>query len=387
MHKLIRITTVPVSLKILLKGQLRYMSRFFEVQAISSDGDELADVEDHENVPVTVVNMTRSISPLWDAVALFRLYRIFRRERPDIVHTHTPKAGTLGMLAAKLARVPVRLHTVAGLPLLEKNGPVRYVLDHVEKITCACADMVYPNSYGMRDIILQNGYTRAEKLKVLGNGSTNGIDTAVFAPDIVDDADKSALKKRLGIAPEDFVFIFIGRLVRDKGIVELVEAFRRLSENHSIKLLLVGRQEEDLDRLPTGTRDDMARNPDIIAAGYQEDVRPYLAISDVLVLPSYREGLPNVPMQACAMEVPCIVTDINGCNEIITDQVNGLLVPPKQVEPLEQAMERILQEPGLLKRLKGNARPQIVEKYDQQSVWEAVREEYDYFLSGNGGGA
>ena len=387
MHKLIRITTVPVSLKILLKGQLRYMSRFFEVQAISSDGDELADVEDHENVPVTVVNMTRSISPLRDAVALFRLYRIFRRDRPDIVHTHTPKAGTLGMLAAKLARVPVRLHTVAGLPLLEKNGPVRYVLDHVEKITCACADMVYPNSYGMRDIILQNGYTRAEKLKVLGNGSTNGIDTAVFAPDIVDDADKSALKKRLGIAPENFVIIFIGRLVRDKGIVELVEAFRRLSENHSIKLLLVGRQEEDLDRLPTGTRDDMARNPDIIAAGYQEDVRPYLAISDVLVLPSYREGLPNVPMQACAMEVPCIVTDINGCNEIITDQVNGLLVPPKQVEPLEQAMERILQDPGLLKRLKGNARPQIVEKYDQQSVWEAVREEYDYFLSGNGGGA
>ena len=387
MHKLIRITTVPVSLKILLKGQLRYMSRFFEVQAISSDGDELADVEDHENVPVTVVNMTRSISPLWDAVALFRLYRIFRRERPDIVHTHTPKAGTLGMLAAKLARVPVRLHTVAGLPLLEKNGPVRYVLDHVEKITCACADMVYPNSYGLRDIILQNGYTRAEKLKVLGNGSTNGIDTAVFAPDIVDDADKSALKKRLGIGPDDFVFIFIGRLVRDKGIVELVEAFRRLSENHSIKLLLVGRQEEDLDRLPTGTRDDMARNPDIIAAGYQEDVRPYLAISDVLVLPSYREGLPNVPMQACAMEVPCIVTDINGCNEIITDQVNGLLVPPKQVEPLEQAMERILQDPGLLKRLKGNARPQIVSKYDQQSVWEAVKEEYDYFLSRNGGGA
>ncbi len=383
MQKLIRITTVPESLKTLLKGQLMYMSRYFEVRAISSGGAAVADVEVRENVSVTVVNMTRSISPLRDAVALFRLYRIFRRERPDIVHTHTPKAGTLGMIAARLARVPVRLHTVAGLPLLEKNGPVRSLLDAVEKITCACAHRVYPNSYGLRDITLKNGYTRAEKLKVLGNGSSNGIDTEVFAPGSVSDADKTALKERTGIAPDDFVFIFIGRLVRDKGITELVEAFRRLSGKHRIKLLLVGRQESVLDRLPSDTRDQMACNPDIISAGYQEDARPWLAISDVLVLPSYREGLPNVPMQACAMEVPCIVTDINGCNEIITDQINGLLVPPKQVEPLEQAMERILQDPGLLKRLKGNARPQIVDKYDQQFVWEAVKAEYDYFISKN----
>jgi len=175
-----RITTVPISLKNLLKGQLKYMSSFYNIIGISSSGNEIKDIEKEEGIRVIEIEMTRSITPLKDLISVYKLYKTFRKEKPFIVHTHTPKAGTVGMIASKLAGVPHRLHTIAGLPLLEATGLKRWLLNTVEKITYACATKIYPNSFGLKNIILSNNFTKPNKLKVIGNGSSNGIDVDYF---------------------------------------------------------------------------------------------------------------------------------------------------------------------------------------------------------------
>jgi glycosyltransferase involved in cell wall biosynthesis len=393
--KLIRITTVPTSLKILLKGQHRFMSENgFEVIGISSSGEELQDVEREENIRTIAIEMTRTISPFKDLKSVWQLYKIFKKEKPQIVHTHTPKAGTVGMLAAKLAGVPHRLHTVAGLPLLVVKGKKRKLLDFVEKITYACATKVYPNSFGLYDIILENKYTTKDKLKVIGKGSSNGIDTSHFDPKLFSEEQKQELKNSLGIQPDDFVYVFVGRLVKDKGINELVSAFKELGIGNTLipspqslvpnpqspipnpQLLLVGTFERELDPLLPETLKEIETHPNIISVGYQSDVRPYFAVSDCLVFPSYREGFPNVVMQAGAMGLPSIVTDINGCNEIIVEGENGTILPVKNVPALVEAMQKMCSDKAYYEQLQQKARVMIQSRYEQRVVWEALLEEY-----------
>lgn len=393
--KLIRITTVPMSLKILLKGQHRFMSENgFEVIGISSSGEELQDVEREENIRTIAVEMTRTISPFKDLKSVWQLYKIFKKEKPQIVHTHTPKAGVVGMLAAKLAGVPHRLHTVAGLPLLVVKGKKRKLLDFVEKITYACATKVYPNSFGLYDIILENKYTVKNKLKVIGKGSSNGIDTSHFDPKLFSEEQKQELKNSLGIKPDDFVYVFVGRLVKDKGINELVSAFKELGIGNTLipsppslvphpqspipnpQLLLVGTFERELDPLLPETLKEIETNPNIISVGFQKDVRPYFAISDCLVFPSYREGFPNVVMQAGAMELPSIVTDINGCNEIVENGYNGFIIPVQNQEKLHEKMLFLLQNSEKRTEIANNSRKKIVENYERNYIWSEILKEY-----------
>ena len=365
---MIRITTVPVSLKVLLKGQLRFMSSYYDVVAVSSGGPCFEEMLAEEGVRGVVVPMTRRITPLRDSVALFRLIVLFLKEKPDIVHTHTPKAGLLGMLAARIARVPVRLHTVAGLPLLVATGRKKWLLTRTEKLTSACATAVYPNSLLLGQIMLRNKLAAPGKTRVIANGSSNGIDTTYFSPDA--SFEKIA-------CPFRFTFCFIGRIVKDKGIHELIEAFVRLHREYpGCGLLLVGDFESRLDPVLPETEAIIRHHPGIEFSGWQNDVRPYLAAADVLVFPSYREGFPNVVMQAGAMGLPSIVTDINGCNEIVTDGVNGRIVPPKQTGALYEAMKDLLVNPGLRKRMAEQSRPAIVARYERTYVWNALLEEY-----------
>lgn len=377
MKKLIRITTVPVSLRVLLKDQLKFVSSYYKVIAVSSHGKDLQRVKEEQQVEVKAVDMTRKITPLKDLIALWRLYTLFKKEAPLIVHTHTPKAGTLGMIASKLAGVPIRIHTVAGLPLLEERGVKRKVLNMVEKVTYVCANKVYPNSFKLKEIIEKERFCNSAKLKVIGMGSSNGIDTHYFNSGWFSDETKSAVKNTLHILPEELVFCFVGRLVKDKGINELVAAFQELSQSYiKIKLLLVGPFEQELDPLEAYTKECMEQNAQIISVGYQKDVRPYLAISDVFVFPSYREGFPNVVMQAGAMSVPAIVTDINGCNEIITHEENGLIISSKNKEALKKSMERLLLDTALRHKLASQCRDIIIKQFEQQYVWSELLKEY-----------
>ena len=374
---LIRITTVPLSLEKLLTGQLHFMSSFYNVIAVSSDKERLESFGKLEKVGVFPLEMTRQMTPLQDVLAVIKLFFFLKKTKPFIVHTHTPKAGIVGMLASKLAGVPHRLHTVAGMPLLEQAGFKRKVLDFVEKLTYSCATKVYPNSFKMRDIIIQNEYCISSKTKVLANGSSNGIDTSYFDASHFSDDYKNNLKKELGIESSDFVFIFVGRIVSDKGINELVSAFLKIQESKgNIKLLLVGPYEQELNPLKTETLSQINTNKSILALGYQNEARPYFAISDCLVFPSYREGFPNVVMQAGAMGLPSIVTNINGCNEIISEGENGIIIPVKNSDAVYEAMKKIATNENLLSQLKEKSRKMIVSRYEQKTVWEAILAEY-----------
>lgn len=379
--KLVRITTVPSSLRVLLRNQLKFMSSFYEVLAVSSPEKMLDEVALHEGVRTAAINMTRSITPIHDLRALFTLYRLLKKEKPAIVHTHTPKAGLLGMMASRLAGVPIRMHTVAGMPLMESKGLKKRILQSVESLTYSCATGVYPNSKNLAKYISHNKFCSDAKVKVLGNGSSNGIDTDFFQLSPAIDASAKELQARFGLNNSHFVFVFIGRLVRDKGIEELVDAFTTLKQAHSeIKLLLVGPYEQDLDPISEKTIRVIDSDPDIIQEGFQQDIRPYLAVSNALAFPSYREGFPNVPMQAGCFNLPLIVTDINGCNEIVEDGTNGIIIPVKNTEALRHAMSVLVSNRELYAKMKRNARQKIVENYDQKKLWSVLLEEYQYQL-------
>ena len=377
MKKLIRITTVPISIEKLLENQPRFFSEYFNITLVSSDEERLAKVASDQGVQYFPLEITRRITPLQDLRCLVRLVRFLRQEKPHFVHSHTPKAGIIGMLAAYITGVPVRMHTVAGLPLMEATGVKRWVLNAVERITYFCSTHVYPNSRGLETFILQNKFCTPKKIKVLGSGSSNGIDTSYFDPEQVTQAQQVALKSELSIEPKDFVFCFVGRLVKDKGVNELIDAFIQISKKHlNAKLLIVGHTEADLDPLLPKTLHNIEFNKRIIELGFQKDIRPYLAIADLFIFPSYREGFPNVILQANAMGIPCIVSDINGCNELIKQGENGLIVPTKNSKILKEQMELLLENPNHLKASKAEIRNFIRLNFEREVFWELLLKEY-----------
>lgn len=373
--KILRVVTSSISFK-LIDGQAQFMQQQ-GYQVITASGgpfpkEEIPQLKGVRFIPQP--HLVRPISIKEDLLALRDMIRLIRKERPDIIHSHTPKAGLMGMLAGWLCRVPIRIHTVAGLPLLVHRGFKRKVLNLVERITYRCATYVYPNSHKLRDTIISLRLASPDKLRVIGDGSSNGINVqhfckALFAEELVD-----PIRKQLG---GGFTFIFVGRIVRDKGICELVEAFTRLQQEHpDARLLLVGDFEQELDPLPEEVYRTIQGHPAIYCAGWQDDVRPWFAVADALAFPSYREGFPNVVMQAGAMELPCVVSDINGCNEIIIEGENGLIIPSHDAAALYQAMKRMMEDKALYMHCQQNARLLIASRYKQEDVWQATLEMY-----------
>lgn len=379
-RKLIRVTTVPLSIDKLLTGQLRFFSAFYEVVAVSSDREYLERCAKREGVRYAAIDMTRGITPIKDFVALIRFVILFYKERPFIVHSQTPKAGLLAMVAAKITGVPVRLHTVGGLPLVEAKGLKRSLLGAIERLTYRFAHRVYVNSPGLSTQMVSEGLIKPEKMEVLGNGSTNGVDTRFFSRANVDRNHVLQLREQLRLQPDDFVVVFVGRIVKDKGIVELVEAFLKVAARHDrLKLLLVGMEEPETDPLPYATQQKIAGSENILTPGFKDDVRPYLALADVLVLPSYREGFPNVLLQAGAMELPVIATNINGCNEIVVDGVTGLLIPIKNILAIQHAILRLINERDSSVQMGKKARERIVAYYEQAYLWQLLADQYAFF--------
>ena len=377
MKKLFRVVTAPVSLEKLLNGQWEFFKTYYDITAIASKDEELVAFGQANQTKTFGISLTRRITLFSDLKALWTLYFFFRKEKPLIVHTQTPKAGLIGMLAAFLARVPIRMHDVVGLPLMEKSGLKFYLLFYVEKIAYACAHRIYPNSFGLKKYMIDTRLSSSTKMKVLANGSSNGVDVSHFSKEHFPKEANSALKKQLNIDPTDFIFLFIGRLVGDKGINELIEAFSNLSdEDQKIKLLLVGTFEKELDPLKKETLYKIKNNPQIISVGYQEEVRPYFAIASCFVFPSYREGFPNVVLEAASMELPCIVSDINGSNEIIMDQINGIIIPKKDIKALQETMFCMKDDTNQRQFYAANSRKGIAEKFSKQILYQALLAEY-----------
>lgn len=368
--KIIRLSTIPMSLDILLQGQLRMLSEHYEVVAVSSPGSDLEKVEKREGVRTVAVPMERQISPLRDLVSLFRLIRLFHREKPWMVHSLTPKAGLLSMMAAWICRVPVRIHSFTGLVFPTASGLKQKILIATDSITCACATTVLPEGKGVqRD--LERFRITSKPLNIIGNGNINGIDLEFFdqTPAILEQAEKYRKE-------EVVTFCFVGRIVRDKGINELVSAFQRLHQAYpNTRLVLVGPFEEQLDPVLPETRQMIEQHTAIEWMGWQDDIRPFLAASEVFVFPSYREGFPNVVLQAGAMGLPCIVTDINGSNEIISESINGCIIPSQNEQALYEAMEKMLNQEERQK-LAQQARPQIANRYERKALWKELLKFY-----------
>ena len=376
MKKLIRSATVASSLDVFCRGLFRELSADYEVVALSSPGPKLQEIARREQVRTVAVKMQRHISPFRDLVSLCRLVRVLRRERPDIIHSMTPKAGLLCMTAAWMARVPVRIHTFTGLVFPTSKGLKRRLLMLTDAITCACATHVVAEGQGVRNDLVGFGIT-GKPVRVLGFGNVRGIDLRHY--DRTDEVMRRAeeIRGEMGATEKSFVFIAVGRLVRDKGIKELVEAFCRLYESEpGAHLLLVGDEEPRLDPLDSATKAAIASCPNIHKVGNQADVRPYYAAADVLVHASYREGFPNVVIEAGAMQLPCIVTDINGSREIVINNRNGIVVPPHQADRLFKAMQWLVCTPSLVRSLAAAARPLVAERYEQDFVRQCLKEYY-----------
>lgn len=373
--KVLRISTVPVSLNGFLRGQLQMLNEHYEIIGVSSPGPALDEVSRREGVRVVELPMERQISIFKDLVSLFRMIRLFQKEKPDMVHSLTPKAGMLSMLAGWITGVPVRMHTFTGLVFPTATGLKQKILIWTDRLTCACATHINPEGNGVKQDLIRFGITK-KPLKILANGSVKGIDLDYFqrTPEVMQVAE--AYKKE-----DCFTFCFVGRMVRDKGMNELVSAFVRLNAQYpKTRLILIGPFERNLDPVLPETEKQILNHPAIEFLDKQNDVRPFFAASQALVFPSYREGFPNVVLEAGAMGLSTIATDINGCNEIIIPGKNGVLVPSKDEAALYAAMEDFLLHPEKVTSLAADSRQLIAERYDRKLIWDALLKEYNVLL-------
>ncbi|GAB7086269.1 glycosyltransferase family 4 protein [Marinifilum fragile] len=369
--KVIRVSAVPESLYTLLDGQLKFLSKYYEVIALSSKSKLLEDLAKKEDIKRTIgINIERRISLFKDIQSLIKLILVFRKEKPAMVHSITPKAGLLSMLAAKFSNVPVRVHTFTGLVFPTSTGLKRKILILTDKLTCWAATDIIPEGEGVMNDLEKFKIT-SKPLKIIANGNVNGINTSYFK-----------IRDERKVTNNRFTFCFIGRLVGDKGINELVTAFVNLYKlRPNIELVLVGPFEKELDPIHPEVEHLIFNHPAIKFKGFQKDVRPFLANADVFVFPSYREGFPNVVLQAGAMGLPSIVTDINGSNEIISDGVNGKIIPSKDADALLHMMRHFVDHPLEVEQMASDARDLIVKRYEQHIVWEALLAEYQKLLN------
>ncbi len=382
MPKLIRITTVPLSLKLLLAGQMKYTkAQGWEVIMVSADGRKVAQVIKNEECRHEVIPFTRKITPLADLRCIWLLFKLFNREKPDIVHTHTPKAGLLGMIAANLAGIPIRIHTLAGIPAMAAEGRKKNLLESVEKWTYSNATEVWPNSQGLRKFVIQKELCSEYKLRIIGKGSSNGVDLEKFNRDSLKENHLVAATMRIMPGEDDFIILCVGRLVKDKGIEELVSAFLNSKIVTKSKLVLLGSFESDLDPLTPETVQTIQDHPKITQIDWSDHVAHYLALSDVLVHPSHREGFPNVILEAGAMQVPVICSDIIGNTDIITQQKTGLIFPVKEAPVLKEALEFAFVKREIMAKYAANLYQEIVESYDRKYVQKEIFSNYQRLIS------
>jgi len=378
--RLVQVTTVPLTLQNLFKGQVAYLKgRGFEVIGVSSPGEGLGDWSRREATAVHAVPMVRGISPAADLIALLRLWRLFLRIKPAIVHGSTAKAGVLSMIAATLARVPVRIYTLRGVMMEIRTGPAQKLLKGMEWIACGLADRVLAVSKSVADAVVEEGLCSPTKIRVLVNGSSNGVDARVrFNPARMDPRDRRRLRAKLGVSGDGIVVGFVGRIVRDKGIAELASAWMRIRDQYENAHLLILGPREPQDPVPAEVLEGLTSDSRVITIDLvpNEEMPQYYGAMDMLVLPSYREGFPNVVLEAAAMELPVVAARVTGCVDAVVDGVTGILVPPKDSGSLAAAMRIYLGDPPL-RTMHGKAgREQVVRKFRPEPIWEALYDEY-----------
>lgn len=381
---LIRITTVPMAFKVLLAGQPKFMSENgFNVIMISADGKEVEDLKKEEGCKHIIVPMTRRITPFQDIVSFFKLRRVIKKYQPDIVHTHTPKAGLLGMLAARSAGVKIRIHTVGGLPLIIETGFKRWLLMLTEKLTYLGATEVWPNSRSMMNFIIDKKLAKAQKLAVIDNGSTNGIDLKKFSKQNLNEEIKKKIKDSL---PQlnGLKILCVGRMVKDKGIEELVTVFEKLQQHYPLQLILIGPFEPHLDPLSSQTLDTIINNAAITHISWSDSIEYYMALSDIFIHPSHREGFPNVILQAGAMHLPVICSNIPGNADIIQNEKTGLMFEVKNEDDLYTKLKFAIENKERTEKIAHALFEEVTQLYNRKRIHEVILNTYNLLLQKHG---
>jgi glycosyltransferase involved in cell wall biosynthesis len=330
----------------------------FRVVLISSPGELLDQMVEEEGVEAVPIPMCRDIAPLSDLVSLIRLSRALARLRPDMTEFSTPKAGLLGNLAARWCGVPVRVYMLRGLRLETLAGLKRRVLVWAERIASACARHVVCNSRSLRAMAIALRLAPAQKLHLIGSGSSNGVDIDRFSP------GPDLIRRRLGILPPAPVIGFVGRLTRDKGIPELIDAFDEVLHSiPSARLLLVGWFDRSEDAVSEPLKRRILAHPRIVCTGYVKDTAPYYRAMDVMALPTWREGFPNVVLEAAASGVPVVTTISTGSRDAVIPEVTGLLIPAGYPQAIAESLLRLLRHPEDRVRMGRAARTWVIERF------------------------
>ncbi len=382
--RVLHIVTSSMSV-ILMQGQLQYLRKAgLAVSLVSSPGRELKREAEESGTRVFDVEMARGISPGSDLVSLWRLWRLIRRLRPDLTNVSTPKAGLLGGLAAWLSRVPCRVYTLRGLRWETAHGIRRRLLMLADLIACRCAHLVLCVSESARKKAVASGLVNPEKILVLGAGSSNGVEASRFAATEERLTLARKIRQDYAIPSDAPVMGFVGRLTRDKGVPELVEAHRQLRRAFpSLRLMFVGTSERE-DALPDEVKETLEADPSIILAGQVEDPGCFYHVMDILVLPTHREGFPNVILEAHAAGRPVVTCDATGAVDAVVDGVNGFVVPVGEVTALVQAITTLLNNRALTAVMgrRGFERAQL--EFQPARIWSALVQVYVRLLEANG---
>ncbi|MFL9457704.1 MULTISPECIES: glycosyltransferase family 4 protein [Nostocales] len=383
--KLFHITTVPETFNF-FKGQIDYMkAQGYEVHALSSPGKLLIQFGYRQQIPVYGVPMQRRITPLQDIYAIFQIWQYLQSVRPEIVHAHTPKGGLLGMISARLAGIPVRIYHIRGLPMMTATGYKRLLLTWSEKLSCLFAHQVLCVSHSVREVAIKEGLCPPEKIKVLLGGSSNGVDASHrFNPANLDLYTRQQTRTKYGIPDDAVVVGFVGRIVRDKGIEELTKAWQILQQEFSNLHLLVVGCFEPQDSVATDIQESLTSDRRVHMTGMVDDTPPLYAAMDILTLPTYREGFPNVALEAAAMELPVVATCVPGCTDAVQDGVTGILVPPRDVRALATAIRRYLLNLELRCQHGVSGRKRVLQDFRQEAIWNALHQEYLQILQAKG---
>jgi glycosyltransferase involved in cell wall biosynthesis len=383
--KLLHITTVPETFAF-FRGQIAFMkARGYDIHGLSSPGEWQAKIKQREQIPMYTVAMPRQITPLKDIVAIWEIWQQIRSVNPDIVHSHTPKGGLLGTIAAWLAQTPIRIYHIRGLPMMTAKGYKRVLLSWSEKVSCLLAHKVICVSHSIREVAINEGLCPSEKITVLLGGSSNGVDASGrFNPANLEPDTRQKIRQQYSIPNDAVVVGFVGRMVRDKGLEELAAAWKILSHDFpNLHLLVVGYFEPQ-DPVSITTQEILKNDPRIHMTGKTDNTPPFYAAMDMLTLPTYREGFPNVPLEAAAMGLPVVATQIPGCIDAVEDGVTGKLVPPCDAEALAIAIRNYLENPELRFQHGSAGRDRALRDFAQEAIWNALDAEYVQILQSHG---